>query len=238
MKLVGMPQADRQSYTERNGSNKWKPIKDKLVSALGPKCWYTEVELAGASLVVDHYRPLSVYWWLTYDPENYRISCPWANSPVHNSLYGCSGGKGTSFPLLPPALPANGKTRLRIERPVILDPCSADDCNLLAFQADGRPILNPNYAGNPIARQRVERSKILLNLDHPDFNSKREQLCQEIIVNVRTHEALGHDPTLQARIRSSIQAKLSVSAPFSTAARFYLQFHRHLDWVQDILDSV
>jgi hypothetical protein len=238
IKLVRMSPANRQPHTERNGGNKWKPIKDILITSFGPKCWYTEVELVGAPLVVDHYRPFSVYWWLSFDLRNYRIACPWSNSPKHNPIYGCLGGKGANFPILPPGHIARGKARLRTERPVILDPCCADDCALLAFQADGRPVLNPNYAGNLTASQRVEQSKILLNLDHPDFNSKREQLYLEIASEVRTHEALAHDPALQAQKRTSIQAKLNRSAQFSTAARFYLQFYRHLDWVQDILNSV
>jgi hypothetical protein len=237
LRLVGLTPANRITYTGTYGSDKWKPVKDMLICSLGSKCWYTEVELTGAPLAVDHYRPISVYWWLTFDPDNFRIACAWANSPRHNSLYGRAGGKGSTFPLLPPELIAKGKARLRVERPILLDPCNVDDCALLAFQADGRPILNPNYSGNMTASQRVEQSKIVLNLDHPDFNSKREQLCQQIIADVRAHEALRHDPTLQAQIRAGIQRKLAASAPFSTAARFYLQFHRHLDWVQGILDS-
>jgi hypothetical protein len=234
-KLVGMPPAKRKAHTDRNGPNKWKPIKDRLTRLLGKKCWYTEVELIGAPLAIDHYRPICNYWWLSFDAENYRVACPWANSPEHNAEHGCAGGKGDNFPLLPPGLPARGKCRLRIERPAILDPCKSSDCDLLAFQADGRPIVSPNFAADAFARQRVEQSTILLNLDHPEFNSKREQLCGDIGTDIRAHEALPANSAERAAIRTRLQGRLAANAPFSTAARFYLKLHRHLDWVEDIL---
>ena len=85
---------------------------------------------------------------------------------------------------------------------------------------------------------RVNESKLLLNLDHADFNSKREQLCHEIADDVRTHEDLPVNSAERATIRNRLAARLSAKAPFSTAARFYLKLHRHLDWVENILNQV
>ncbi len=234
-KLATMLPADRSAHTRRNGANKWKPVKDRLTDQLGRICWYTEVKLIGAALVIDHYRPVCNYWWLSYDAENYRIACPWANSPEHNALHGSAGGKGDNFPLLPPSQRATQSDELPNEIPVILDPCNGADCNLLAFQADGRPILNPSFAGDSVAKYRVEQSVILLNLDHPDFNTKREQLCNAIREDVQTHEDLPVDSPNRALIRDRLQGRLAATSEFSTAARFYLQLHRYLDWVEDIL---
>ncbi len=227
----------RKKYVDDNGSGKWKPIKDRLTAQLGKKCWYTEVELIGAPLAIDHYRPVCDYWWLAFDAENYRVACPWANSPEHNAQHGCAGGKGDNFPLLPPAPRATMKNELPNERPVILDPCSPEDCGLLAFQADGRPILNPAFAGDAIARQRVDESKILLNLDHADFNTKREQMCNAIADDVRAYEALPANSPERVTIHNRLLARLATNAAFSTAARFYLQLHRHLDWVENVLNQ-
>jgi hypothetical protein len=229
--------ARQTAYVRKNGPNKWKPVKERATNAVGKKCWYTEVELIGAPLVVDHYRPVCDYWWLAYDAENYRIACPWANSPEHNAEHGCAGGKGESFPLLPPGQRAADKNSLHTESPVILDPCSAADCDLLAFQADGRPVLNPAYRGNAAAEHRVQKSMIFLNLDHAEFNSQREQLCRAIAEDVESHEALDQQSPQRAKIRARLKAMLLPTAPFSTAARFYLQLHRHLDWVQALLDA-
>jgi len=226
----------RKKYIDDYGRKKWKPIKDLLTAQLGNKCWYTEVELIGAPLAIDHYRPVYDYWWLAFDADNYRVACPWANSPEHNAEHGAGGGKGQNFPLLPPAIRATKKNELPNEQPVILDPCNAADCALLAFQADGRPILHPKFAANAIATQRVEQSKILLNLDHPAFNSKREQLCREMADDVLAHEALAASSAERVTIRTRIGGRLAPDAPFSTAARFYLKLHRHLEWVEDILN--
>jgi len=227
---------ERQGYIDRNGSSKWSPIKNLMTTQIGNKCWYTEVELVGADLTVDHYRPKCDYWWLAFDVSNYRIACPFANSPRHNEEHGCAGGKGDHFPLLPPGIRGTDESSMKLERPVILDPCKKEDCDLLAFQADGRPILNPVYAADPIAKRRVEESKILLNIDHPDFNSKREQLYHTIAEDVKVHEALPEDSQLRVDIRARMGRRLAANAPFSTAARYYLQVHRNLNWVEELLN--
>lgn len=174
---------------------------------------------------------------MALDPENYRIACPFANSPQHNPLYGCAGGKGDRFPLADGGLPVADKASLGLERPIILDPCRKQDCDLIAFQADGRPIVHPSYAGDATATTRVEQSKLLLNLDHPDFNSKRERLHLDIAQDVGTYEDLPASSPFRAAIRSGLKTAISAAAPFSTAARYYLQLHRNLRWVEDLLQK-
>lgn len=238
MKLVVMLPADRQGYIRRNGPRKWSPFKNWLTDRLGKKCWYTEAELVGAPLAIDHFRPVCDYWWLTFEASNYRVACAFANSPEHNKLHGCAGGKGDEFPLLGSGLRAKGRNKLRCEKPVILDPCNKADCDLVAFQADGRPVLNPANAADPIAKKRVDESKILLNLDHPDFNSKREQLCNEIADDVQAYEELPEGAAARAILRTRLAGRLSSCAPFSSAARYYIRLYRHLDWVEALLATV
>lgn len=235
LQLVAMPPAVRQGYIRKNGPRKWSPIKNWLTDRLGKKCWYTEAELVGAPLAIDHFRPVCDYWWLAFDASNYRVACAFANSPAHNKLHGCAGGKGDEFPLLGRGLRATGRSKLRCEKPVILDPCDKADCDLVAFQADGRPVLNPAHAADPIALSRVEESKILLNLDHPDFNSKREQLCNEIADDVQAYEELPEGAAARTTIEARLEGRLAADAPFSSAARYYLRLHRHHDWVEELL---
>lgn len=233
--VKGRAKDKRQKYIDNNGSKKWSPLKNRMTAHLGNKCWYTETELVGADLTIDHYRPKSDYWWLAFDAENYRVACPYANSPKQNEAQGCAGGKGDSFPLLDEGKRARCKGQLKYERPVILDPCKKEDCELVAFQSDGRPILNPTYSGDPIAAKRVDESKVLLNLDHPDFNSKREQLFHDIAQDVQTYEELNEGAASRTAIRTQIKKRLAPNAPFSMAARYYLRLHRDLSWVEELL---
>lgn len=231
------PAKDRKSYIDNNGTSKWSPLKDRFAAELGNKCWYTEAELVGAPLTIDHYRPKCDYWFLAFKPDNYRVACPFANSPKHNEEYGCAGGKGDNFPLLDETKKGRGIYSIRREKPIILDPCNEEDCKLIAFQSDGRPVLHPDYVDDPVANRRVEDSKILLNLDHPDFNSQREQLRKAIDRDVKSHEISVADPDHQEDLRNSLAQRISKTAPFSIAARQYLCAHRHLDWVSDLLDQ-
>lgn len=237
-KLVKMLPAKRTGYLGKNGANKWSPVKDELTALIGNKCWYTEVELLGAPLTVDHFRPQTHYWFLALDPSNFRIACSFSNSPYHNPLYGCAGGKGDEFPLLGHVGRAKGKSRLRRESPVLLDPCNADDCKLIVFQETGRPIVNPQFKGNPVAVERVQKSLILFNIDHPDFNSKREQLYFDIRDDIKTYHQLPAGADSRADIRRRMEQRINPRAAFSIAAKQYLQRYRNHDWVETILKTV
>ena len=120
---------------------------------------------------------------------------------------------------------------------MILDPCNKDDCKLIAFLPDGRPVIHPDYKSDVIALRRVDESKILLNLDHPDFNSKREQLRMDIESDVATHEELPDGSTQRDAIRERLVRRIKRTAAFSVAARQYLSAYRYLDWVGDILEQ-
>ncbi len=237
-RLVGKSAADRKDYLRDNGADKWSPMKDAFTALIGNKCWYTEVELMGAPLTVDHYRPQKHYWFLALEPSNYRVACSFSNSPYHNPLYGCAGGKGDEFPLLSRFGRARGKSMLRRERPVLLDPCNEDDCKLIVFQETGRPIVNPRFNSDPVAVQRVQQSLILFNIDHPDFNSKREQLYYDIRDDVKMYDELPPEADSRLLIHQRMQRRIDSKAPFSIAAKQYLQRYRNLDWVQTILSAV
>ena len=217
----------RKKYIDENGTGKWKPIKDWLTTECGKKCWYTELELIGAPLAIDHYRPACDYWWLAFDAENYRVACPWANSPEYNAAHGCAGGKGDRFPLIPPSVRATTKLDLANELPIILDPCSAADCGLLAFQADGRPIIEPAFTNDPVSVRRVEDSKILLNLDHPDLNDKAGSTTQEIAQGVATYEKIAGGRGSTKHI-SAIDSRQSCY-PKPRSARQHVSIYNSID---------
>ena len=47
-------------------------------------------------------------------------------------------------------------------------------------------------------------SNLLLNIDHPDFNSKREELCNDIEDDVNIYESLPDDSPKRTTIRNRI----------------------------------
>jgi hypothetical protein len=76
---------------------------------------------------------------------------------------------------------------------------------------------------------------MLLNLDHPVFNSKREQLCNDIADDVKMFEELPAGAEGRETIIARLKGRLSAKAPFSSAARFYLRLHRNHEWVETLL---
>ncbi|MDD2342535.1 MAG: hypothetical protein PHV54_06565 [Tolumonas sp.] len=92
----------------------WSVFKPNFILKFGDKCWYSEVPRIGTDFNIDHFRPKgavkkakriyaskiingksqnhSGYWWLAFEPKNYRYSCQYANQPRDN------GGKHDYFP--------------------------------------------------------------------------------------------------------------------------------------------
>ena len=87
----------------------WSAIKDELAAISGDKCWYCESKQDRSDMVVDHFRPKGRvseaeeehegYWWLAFQPENYRFSCTYCNSH-RKGTDGRLGGKQDHFPLV------------------------------------------------------------------------------------------------------------------------------------------
>jgi hypothetical protein len=97
-------------------------------------------------------------------------------------------------------------------------------------------VIHPDFAHDPDAVHRVTESKILLNLQHADFNAKRAELCQAIGREVSCIRELPENIAERLSMIQHLESLIQPHAPFSTAARFYLMTHRYLSWVQDILD--
>ncbi len=61
-------------------SYRWKPAKEQLLAETGNKCAYCEALTSVVAFGdVEHYRPKSIYWWLTYCYDNYLVSCQICN---------------------------------------------------------------------------------------------------------------------------------------------------------------
>lgn len=235
LKVDAKDEEEAQAYIHRNGSGKWSPLKHEFIDRLGKKCWYTEVITLGSDLEIDHYRPKRHYRWLAFDPENFRVSCAYANKFHFNKEHQCRGGKGEEFPLSNAQARAASKAELDNEHPIILDPCEPKDCELVTFHPDGRPTIHPDYVKDKEANRRLDLSKILLNLDHPEFNKCRERLYHTIERDVRRHDEAAPGSPSKEEIEQELETMIAPHSQFSAAALCYLRNYRTQPWVEQLL---
>ena len=122
--------------------------KAALAAASAHKCYFCDTRARGSlrGEPVEHYRPKSIYWWLTWSWENLLFSC-----------YECNLDKGARFPL------ADGSTKLERgqhppgdERPMLIDPTAEDPREHIEF----RPV--PGGKWLPMAK--TERGRVTLEL--------------------------------------------------------------------------
>jgi hypothetical protein len=231
-----------------NGNTTWRDVKGSLEDASNRKCWYTESKNPGCLYDVDHFRPKGRiedsngvvqywYWFLAFDPENYRLSCHFSNRLNVNPESGLTGGKGDRFPLLGEQVHATTKAGLPSENPVLLDPCNADDCDLMEFQPDGRPVISSIHRDNSVAYHRVEQSKLLLNLDFPTFNEDREILYNKIKNLVERGDSYGSENPALQDVRQDLRELMSADEPYSKAAECYIRCFRDREWIEQLILS-
>ncbi|PKG37108.1 hypothetical protein [Psychromonas sp. Urea-02u-13] len=232
------------------GNAIWRPIKAYLEQASKRKCWYTESKNAGCLNDVEHFRPkgkihkpkkeplIHWYWFLAFNPMNYRLSCQFANRLNHNELYGKSGGKGNHFPLLNGTTHSTDLTGLAQEEPILLDPCVKSDTELLEFLPDGRPVLSPKFNHDPDAKNRVEQSKLLLNLDFPTFNEDREELYNRVKELVQDGDDNQGNAAVMRMVERDLRKLMNKDSEYSKAAECYVRGFRNKDWVEAIILSI
>ncbi len=231
--------------TIANGNATWRGTKQTLENASNRKCWYTESKNPGCVYDVDHFRPKGKildnagnveywYWFLAFIPENYRLSCQFANRPNVNPILNDTGGKHHYFPLMNNQAHATNSAGIANENYVILDPCVEADCNLLQFQPDGRPVIAHDHRNDANALYRVNTSNLLLNLDFPTFNEDREKLYNKIKKLVERGDSYG---PCQARIhiQDDLRELMHPNSEYSKAAESYIRCFRDREWVEEIL---
>ena len=236
-----------KAETAKNGRAQWSRVKPYLEAASNRKCWYTESKNPGCQNDVEHFRPKAKvlkeknveywYWFLAFNPINYRLSSQISNRLNRNLVLGETGGKGNKFPLMLGCQRATCVAELSHERPVILDPCNQKDTKLLEFQPDGRPVVSMKHVLDPDACFRVEQSKLLLNLDYPTFNEDRERLYNKIRKLVDRGDRYVRRGNVDALedAKDDLRDLMHEDAEYSKAADCYIRCFRDRDWVEDLI---
>jgi len=195
---------------------------------------------------VEHFRPKTRvsttggieywYWFLAFNPINYRLSSQISNRLNRKSVLGATGGKGNKFPLMPGSPRATDMAGLGSEQPVILDSCNKSDVDLLEFQPDGRPVVSMRHETDADARYRVEQSKLLLNLDYPTFSEGREGLYNNIKELVDRGDQYIHDGIdALGDVKNDLRALMHEDAGYSKAAECYIRCFRNRPWVEQLI---
>lgn len=168
----------------------WKDVKAELKKISHGKCWYTDSPQQGTDVDVDHFRPKkrvaelaaqnSGYWWLAYALSNYRYSCIVANRRRRDVETGNTGGKADSFPIFDENFRASSPDLpYENERPLLIDPCRADDVALITFKEDGEVM--PRWGEqDPYKNKKAAKSIELYSLNHSDFVRARIALRDQI----------------------------------------------------------
>ena len=170
----------------------WRELREPLKNVMHDKCWYCESRQCRTDNPIDHFRPKGRveecqthggYWWLAFNWENYRYCCDYCNSYGSAATRGTAGGKQDHFPLWDEGRRALTEADdLHQEQPLLLDPLSAADPELLWFNEDGRASPHPHCGADPTQylHRRASESIRLYHLNQQGISEGRAELCKLI----------------------------------------------------------
>jgi hypothetical protein len=252
LELMAKAPDERAAFIEAKRVQTWgdHDLLESLRSVVGNKCWYSEVSLSGADPNIDHFRPKGRvvevdndtfektgnisdgYWWLAFEPKNYRLSCMHSNQRRVDEQ--TAGGKWDFFPVVGLRAPEGTEWDLIGENVLPFDPCSAIDMALMWFDPDGKPGLRRQ---KPSAEE-VRRLKVttwLFHLDKKETAQERSAYVEGIRKDLKTANIAyklwnphGGTPNLVERGRfdaalAEIRAKIADDAVFAGAKRCAVQ---------------
>ena len=198
--LIAKQPAERSAFINSNANRdkSWGhlDVLTALRAIAGNKCWYSEVQLDGADPNVDHFRPkgrvrevdanfnqigdpIAGYWWLAFDPLNYRLAAMHANQRRTDET--TAGGKSDYFPVRGARAAAETAWDAIVEDALALDPCSPTDVRLLWFDLDAKPCAS-DWKRKPTAgdAERVKATIWLYHLDKQELQKSRTAHVQEV----------------------------------------------------------
>uniref|UniRef100_A0A2A4Z030 TIGR02646 family protein n=1 Tax=OCS116 cluster bacterium TaxID=2030921 RepID=A0A2A4Z030_9PROT len=241
-KLIIETSSEERKKIIKANSKHWGLLKSKLAEISNGKCWYTEAKQEGTDTDVDHFRPKNSvsegnkkndgYWWLAFDPKNYRYSCISANRRRTDKKTEITGGKGDHFPLCNPHKRAISPAHdLDEELPELLDPCDEVDVMQITYADNGEALASHSKDKNLRQYQRAIKSINIYNLNHSDFKEARIELRNKLskfktdaeknYKKLETGDA-AHKEAYRQAIRN-IKACLKPEQPYSRFCRDYIE---------------
>lgn len=254
--VAGASDADRSDEIAGH-SDVWRDLKGALAELSHDKCWYCETRQIRSDNNVDHYRPKARpverpdhpgYWWLAFEPTNFRYSCTFCNSHRKDKATGGAGGKHNHFPVADEAQRAMSPADdLNFEDASLLDPVVAADPPMLWFEPDGRAVPRFDAVTSMRWYERAERSIELYHLDYFKLKRRRKSLFRKVnnlVTNGSRYfpvAAAGGNALVGVAFRQVVEDLIRLvrsDAEHSAAARAYLGGFRNRTWVDAMLAAI
>ncbi|SRR6266516_6288970 len=229
--LRGKSNDERKAVLDNPGAARhWASLRDDLTRLGHDKCWYTEAPIGAGDAQIEHFRPKRPnrpdaehahegYWWLAFNPRNYRLIASIPNRT-----------KSNEFPVRGRRAVVEADS-LDDELPLLLDPANANDVGLLTFGDGGIPVPAAGISG--AEHERVEYTIPRCGLDHPQITRQREAVwiecsnaVKEWLIN-RVHA--GNSPGSSAAATATaarLRRMVRPEAPYSRAAHACLSQQR------------
>jgi len=247
---------NRAKIINKTSSQKlWKELKPYFEKASNKKCWYCESRQSRSDKSVDHFRPKGAvrddtlghagYWWLAFEPDNYRYSCTFCNSRRKSEE--TEGGKWDFFPLEDDSKRLKeGSKNYSGEGALLIDPCNSNEPGWLWFNESGAVTSKYPKDEKPGRYRRVMKSIELYHLDHPDLIEERliiaERMSDLIDEGEELEKACDADINTGAagelkKIKEQLAKFIEHDAEYSACAKSILLGHREKDWVMEVIQT-
>lgn len=261
--IAAMPNGDKPDTARSDAikakSGVWGDAKEALESLMSGKCWYCEAKEVRHDRAVDHFRPKNEvkdhvtgkvlddhpgYWWLAFEPDNFRYSCQYCNENRNDKESGESGGKWSYFPVPDETRRLKTPGDLAQENAMLLDPTLHSDVMLLTFDDKGRA--KPKYDESKFKNfyDRADISIKLYHLNHSKLVPRRQSISESVERKVKdAQKQFGRMATNDATARDAfedivreLKKMIAEDAEFSATAIAALRYQRSYDWVEDLLE--
>jgi uncharacterized protein (TIGR02646 family) len=225
-------------------ANRWKVAKKQLIKEVHGKCAYCE---APASMVafgdVEHYRPKSIYWWLTYSYDNLLLSCELCNEkfkktkfPVKNKrMAGPKIRRNTTDAVIGPMSGNVGPDPLRQEevrdfarlhveeRPYLLNPYFDKPTHYYSWSADCvlQEVELAPHQPDPISSRFTRAAEECLGLNRQELKSARFFFYNVFTTLKAAAQEKRISSATRSRIERAVEQMKSDIAPFAGMIRHF-----------------
>jgi uncharacterized protein (TIGR02646 family) len=201
-----------EAFAPTPKGDKWnkRDVRGALNAMHGRSCAYCQKDLRPLRPAVEHFRPQSLYPWLTYNFENYFLSCITCNSSNKRQLFPLKGN-GRPFDFAQ----AN---ELATEPRLLIDPALDEVESYISFRIDNDICYAAEKAsGDSVIAERARYSIIFfeLNTNLPLINERTDAVFEAL-------ETLANGAS-QAEIEAKVRKPASRYRPHGIAIRAELE---------------